>query len=104
MEVLNETDFQSKVMDQQGLVVVDYGATWCGPCKKLKPILEELSIEMKDKAQFYYVDAGEQPGLAQKFGVMSLPTLLFFKSGEVQDRIVGLVAREKIVEKIESLG
>ena len=104
MEALTETEFQSKVVDQEGLIVVDYGATWCGPCKKLKPILEELSGEMPDKAAFYYVDAGEQPALAQHYGVMSLPTMLFFKNGEVQDRIVGLVAQEKIVQKIELLG
>jgi len=104
MQTLTEKDFQEKVLDQAGLVIVDYGATWCGPCKKLKPILDELDGTMNDKAAFYYVDAGEQPALAQKYGVMSLPTILFFKAGEVKDRIVGLVAKEKIEGKIESLG
>ncbi|MBN1296537.1 thioredoxin [bacterium] len=103
MESLNEKQFQEKVVNSVGLVLVDYGATWCGPCKKLKPLLEELAGTKADQAEFYYVDAGEQPTLAQKYGVMSLPTLLFFKNGEVKDRIVGLVAREKIVDKIDAL-
>ena len=103
MQNLTESDFQANVLDKDSIVVVDYGATWCGPCKKLKPILEDLAGTMTDKAEFYYVDAGEQPALAQKYGVMSLPTLLFFQNGEVKDRIVGLVAKEKIIEKIDSL-
>lgn len=103
MESLIDSQFEEKVLKNSKLVLVDYGATWCGPCKKIKPILEELSGTMSDKVDIFYVDAGEQPALAQQYGVMSLPTLLFFKNGDVKDRIIGLVAKEKIVGKIDSL-
>jgi len=103
MESLKATQFDEKVINNSKLTIVDYGATWCGPCKKIKPILEELAGTMADKTDIFYVDAGEEPALAQKYGVMSLPTLLFFKNGEVKDRIIGLVAKEKIIEKINAL-
>ncbi len=100
---LNAADFKDKVSGSTKLTVVDYGANWCGPCKKLKPVLEDLANTYLDKVDFYYVDAGEQPGMAQENGVMSLPTMLFFKNGQVKDRIIGLVSKEKIIEKIEAL-
>lgn len=103
MQSIDENQFQANVLDGKKVVVVDYGAEWCGPCKKLKPILADLSESMAEQADFFYVDAGEQAAMAQKYGVMSLPTILFFKNGELKDRVVGLVARDKIVNKIESL-
>jgi len=103
MQTLNSDTFDEKVLKATQLVVVDYGANWCGPCKKLKPILEDLVSTLAEKASFFYVDAGEQPAMAQQYGVMSLPTILFFKNGEVKDRIVGQVGKEKIIEKIDAL-
>jgi len=103
MEALTMSQFEMSVLECEKLVIVDFGATWCGPCKKIKPILEDLTVTMGDQAAFFYVDAGEQPKIAQNYGVMSLPTLLFFKNGEVKERIVGLVSSAKIVEKIEAL-
>jgi thioredoxin 1 len=103
MQSVNKEQFNELVKQSEKLVVVDYGAAWCGPCKKIKPILEELGETMSDTIEIYYVDAGEQPGLAQEYGVMSLPTLLFFKQGEVKDRIIGLVGKDKIIEKINAL-
>jgi thioredoxin 1 len=100
---LNKETFDEKVVKAEKLVVVDFGATWCGPCKKLKPILEEMSESLTEKAEFYYVDAGEQPDLAREQGVMSLPTILFYKSGDIKDRLVGLVSKDKILEKIDAL-
>ncbi|MBN1880149.1 thioredoxin [bacterium] len=104
MQSLNDTEFKDRIMSSSKVVVVDFGANWCGPCKKLKPILEELMASHAEKADFFYVDAGEQPAIAKEFGVMSLPTILFYKNGQVKERIVGLVSREKIIEKIESIG
>ena len=103
MQSVNKEQFSEIISKSQKLVVVDCGAAWWGPCKKLTPIIEELGVSMGDKIDVIYVDAGEQPALAQAHGVMSLPTLLFFKNGEILDRIIGLVSRDKIVEKINSL-
>jgi thioredoxin 1 len=103
IQKLNEADFQKVVVKDPLPVVVDFNAAWCGPCKKLAPILEELSKEQAGKANFYEVDAGNEPGLAQQFGVMSLPTILFLKNGEVKDKIVGLTNKEKIVETLKKI-
>lgn len=100
---LDKELFDQHVGKADKLVIVDFGATWCGPCKKLKPILEELAESMSDKFELYYVDAGEQPDLTKEQGVMSLPTIMFYKNGEISDRLVGLVSKEKIVEKIDAL-
>lgn len=103
MQSLNSASFKEKVLSNARIVVVDYGAAWCGPCKKLKPILEELSTSLADRADFFYVDAGEQPAIAKEFGVMSLPTILFFSQGQVKDRLIGLVSKEKIIEKLDTI-
>ncbi len=96
-------EFRGSVLESPIPVVVDFSATWCGPCKKLAPIVAELAQELAGKVDFYEVDTGVDPNLAQENAVMSLPTLLFFKSGKVQDRIVGLVSKDKIMAKISTL-
>lgn len=103
MQSVSKEQFSEIIGQSQKLVVVDCGAAWCGPCKKLTPILEELGVSMGDKIDVVYVDVGEQPALAREHGVMSLPTVLFFKNGEILDRIIGLVGKDKIIEKINSL-
>ncbi|MGB4098220.1 MAG: thioredoxin [bacterium] len=103
MQSVSKEQFSEIIGQSQKLVVVDCGAAWCGPCKKLTPILEELGVSMGEKIDVVYVDVGEQPALAREHGVMSLPTVLFFKNGEILDRIIGLVGKDKIIEKINSL-
>lgn len=98
---VKDADFEQEVLKADTLVAVDFGATWCGPCKKIEPIMEELSGEYEGKVKVRKVDVGEAPGVAQTYRVLSVPQVLFFKDGQVVDTIVGLVPKPKIVEKFE---
>ena len=84
-------------------VVVDFWAVWCGPCKILSPAVEEIASEMKDKAKFAKVNVDENLDLAQRFGVMSIPTLIFFRDGKQIDRTVGVISKEEIEKRIRNL-
>jgi thioredoxin 1 len=95
-----ESQFETEVINSDRLVVIDFGATWCGPCKKLHPIMDELAAELGDSVKIGYVDVGENPAIAQSYAVISVPQVLFFHGGKVVDRIVGLVPKPKIKEKI----
>ena len=96
-------ELQELVIDKKNPVVLDFGAEYCGPCKKLAPIIADLAGELAGQVDFYEVDAGAEPGIAQQYGVMSLPTLLMFKDGDVKERMVGLAAKAKILKKINGL-
>ncbi len=104
-DMLHVTDenFDAEVMNSEMPVLVDFGATWCGPCKKLEPIVDELATEFLGKVKVCHVNVDNARNAAVKFGVMSVPTLLFMKGGEVVDSQVGLLAKEKIVEKLNGL-
>ncbi len=104
-DVLHITDenFESEVLQSEVPVLVDFSATWCGPCKKLEPIVEELATEFKGKLKVAHVDVDQARNAAMKFGVMSVPTVLYLKGGEVQDTQIGLVAKSDMVEKINGL-
>jgi thioredoxin 1 len=98
MEHVNDANFDHLVKTSDLPVVLDFGATWCGPCKKLEPILEEMSVGYDGKVRFYKVDVGEAPGTAQKFGVMSVPTVVFLREGEQVHRFSGLESKDKIAK------
>ena len=85
---INEQDFQTKVVND-AVAVVDFSATWCGPCRMLAPVLEEISEELAGKANFYNVDVDESNGLAMGFAVSSVPTVLILKNGKVAAQSVG---------------
>ncbi len=85
---LNEGNFDETV--KEGTVLVDFWATWCGPCKMLAPAIEALGAKYEGKVKVCKVDVDENPNLAAKFGIMSIPTVIIFKNGESQSRIVGL--------------
>lgn len=101
MEKVTDATFDAEVTQADGLVVVDFGATWCGPCKKLDPILEEMAGEYEGRVKIRKVDVGEAPGVAQRFRVLSVPRVLFFKNGEVREQITGLVPKSKLVERFD---
>ena len=90
MKVLDTKEFDKDVLDAKEPVLVDFFAQWCGPCKLLSPILEKLAPEFEDKVKIYKVDIDESSDLAQKYRVMSVPTLKFFKDGEPVETIIGL--------------
>ena len=101
MEKVTDATFEQEVMQAEGLVVVDFGATWCGPCKKLDPILEEMMSEYEGRVKIRKVDVGEAPGIAQRYKVLSVPRVLFFRNGEVREQITGLVPKSKLVERFD---
>ena len=96
---LDKKNFNKFISD--GIVVVDFWAAWCGPCKIMAPIFEEIANEMKGKVKFGKVDVDSESELAQRFQVMSIPTTIFFKDGEQVDRAVGAMPKEDLVEKIK---
>ena len=100
---LNEDSFDTAVATKDRPVVVDFWAPWCGPCRTIAPILDELADELGDAVQITKVNVEDNQGLAQKFGVRAIPTLLIFKGGEVQTVIQGIEPKESIAEKIKAL-
>ena len=96
-EVVSSSDFQSKVLDAQGPVLVDFFATWCGPCKMLAPTLDQVAAEVAGRAKVVKVDIDASPDLAQRFGVMSVPTLAVFKGGKLVNQAVGVQPKPAIM-------
>ena len=92
---INSNEFKEVI--KEGKVVVDLFATWCGPCKMLSPILDEISEEIKT-TNFYKIDVDDNQDIAREYSVMSIPTILIFENGELSNKIVGLRSREDLVE------
>lgn len=105
MAVLEVTDanFEEIVLKSEIPVMVDLWAVWCGPCKMIHPILEEMSEEYEGKALMVKLDVDNNRETSMKFGVRNIPTVLFIKNGEVVDKQVGSVPKKKFVEKLEPL-
>lgn len=99
-EHLNESNFESAI--QSGVTLVDFFATWCGPCKMLSPIIEEIAAEA-DGFSVYKVDIDECEDLAMDFSVMSVPTLIIFKDGEETERLIGVRSKADILNAVRSL-
>ena len=85
------------------LVVIDFWAEWCGPCQMMGPVMEKLATEFEGKAKVAKVDIDECSDLAMKYNIMSVPSMLFFKNGEIKDQVVGAVPAEHLSEKLNSL-
>jgi len=98
---LNSDNFEHTVQRSEGPVLVDFWAEWCGPCKMLGPVLEEIAGETADRATIAKVNIDEEPELASRFGVQSIPTMVVFREGAEQDRLVGLAAKKAILEKLK---
>lgn len=99
----NDNNFQEEVLDAATPVLVDFWAPWCGYCTRLAPIMDELAQEMGDKIKVAKVNVDESRSLAQKFGVMSLPTMIVFKNGEQLEKMTGYMPKANITAKLESL-
>lgn len=100
-KIFNKDNFKTDVLENNGLSIVDFFATWCGPCKMLTPIIDKLAEEVGDTVNIGKVDIDESPELAQEYKIMSVPTLLFIKNGEVVDTLMGVQNRAKLIEYIE---
>ena len=98
MEILNEKNYKEKT--EKGLVVVDFFANWCGPCRMMSPILEDVQKDMGEKVKIYKVDVDESENLARQFGIMSIPTILIYKDGEIVNKHIGLWMKDSMVEEL----
>ena len=100
MITVTEDNYKTEVENSDSLTVIDFWASWCGPCKMLSPIMESLSNEISD-VKFCKVNVDEQHALAAKFGIMSIPTLVFMLDGNVIDTLVGYRTKEEITQIVE---
>lgn len=96
-EVITSKDFQARVLDADKPVLVDFFATWCGPCKRVAPLLDEISKEMAGKAYVYKVDIDASPDLAANYRVNSVPTMILFDKGAIKNKIMGAVPKQQIM-------
>ena len=94
--------FEKVVIQSPDLIMVDFWATWCGPCKIVAPVVEELAQEYAGKVNFAKVNTDENPDIASRFNIRGIPTLIFFKDGKVLDQIVGAVPKAQLKSKIDS--
>jgi thioredoxin 1 len=97
---LTDTNFNEEVKGSEALILVDFWAEWCGPCKTIAPILEEIAVEQLGKVRIAKLNIDDAPATAQEFQVMSIPTLILFKDGEVQKRVVGARGKGQLLEEI----
>jgi thioredoxin 1 len=100
---INETNFATEVLQSSQPVLVDFWAEWCGPCKMIAPLLEEIATEQAGRVKVAKVDVDANPVLAARFGIQSIPTLLYFAGGELRDKTVGVTGKKTILSKIEAL-
>ena len=101
-KIINRSLFRGSVEENQGVVVVDFFATWCGPCKMLAPVFEQAGEEMKNDATFLKVDIDQSLELAQQFRISTVPTMMIFKDGKPVETLVGFKPKERIVQKVKS--
>ena len=97
-----DSNFEVEALNSDKPVMVDFWAEWCGPCRMVGPIVEEVAKEYGDKALVSKLNVDNNPGVAQKYGIRSIPTILFFKNGEIVDRQVGAVPKAALVKKLEA--
>jgi len=98
---VNTEEFENEVLNAQTPVLVDFWASWCNPCKMLSPIVDEVESEVSSFAKVVKVNVDEEPALAAKYGIMSIPTLIAFNNGEITSKSVGLRTKESIVEMLK---
>ncbi len=99
----DDNNFEAEVVRAAGAVLVDFSATWCGPCKKLEPIVHEIAGDYDGRLKVVKVDVDKAPGIAARFAVMSVPTLLFFRDGQVRDQVTGVLPKRAIAERVDKV-
>jgi thioredoxin 1 len=100
---LTEDNFDAAISRETGVMMVDFWAEWCGPCRAVAPVLEDLARESAGKVTLAKVNVDENPGLAARYGIRSIPTILFVKQGKVADQVIGAVPKVKLQAKLDAL-
>ena len=101
---INEANFATEVLESSQPVLVDFWAEWCGPCKMLAPVLDEIATEKSGRVKIVKVNVDENPALAARYGIQSIPTLLYFAGGQLRHQTVGVAGKKRIVDTLEVLG
>lgn len=102
-QAITDANFDEIVLKSDKPVLLDFWAEWCGPCRMIAPFVEQIAEEFEGKAIVGKVDVDSNPGVASRFGIRNIPTILFFKNGEVADKQVGAVPKNALVSKLEAL-
>ncbi len=100
---LTDDNFRSEVLESDAPVLVDFWATWCGPCRMIAPVIEQLASEYEGRAKIAKMDVDHNPETPMHFGIRSIPTLLFFKDGQVVDQVIGAASKKILTDKLEAL-
>ena len=101
IEEITDNNFKQNVLEINGVVVVDFWAQWCGPCRKLMPLMEQIQSEFQDEIKIYKIDADKNINSAKEYGISSLPTVLIFKNGEAKEIMAGMMQKSAIVSNIK---
>ncbi len=99
----DDSNFEAEVLRSERPVLVDFSATWCGPCKKLEPVVHEIASDYDSRLKVVKVDVDQAPSSAARFAVLSVPTILLFQDGDVKDQVVGVVSKQTLADKIAKL-
>lgn len=100
LNYVTQNTFQTEVINAAEPVLVDVTAVWCAPCRMVEPIVKELAQEWQGKVKVVKLDADENPGLLMEYGILGIPTLMFFKGGKLQERLTGFMPKDKLVAKL----
>lgn len=101
IEEITDNNFKQNVIEQKGIAVVDFWAQWCGPCRKLTPLLEQIQNEFKNEIKIFKIDADKNINTSKEYGISSLPSILIFKDGEVKEIMAGMMQKSAIISNIK---